>query len=94
MSSFPKGEDEGAAVEVDHHLTLSYIDIDIDIDILDHAVVDLLVVVVLDLMTLSPGAKVQPNRSTFLSPGGFSAACNSMLRDRAPTPPRFIGQRA
>src|SRR3954451_9586639 len=34
-------------------------------------------------MTLSPGAKVQPNRSTLRSPAG----------NRAPTPPRFIGQR-
>src|SRR5215510_8203932 len=43
-------------------------------------------------MTLSPGAKVQPNRSTLRSPAGFNAACSSMLRERAPTPPRFIGQ--
>src|SRR5258708_38317328 len=42
-------------------------------------------------MTLSPGAKVQPKRSTLRSPAGFSAACSSMLSDRAPTPPRFIG---
>src|SRR5271157_5367279 len=44
-------------------------------------------------MTLSPGAKVQPNLSTLRSPAGFNAACSSMLRERAPTPPRFIGQR-
>src|SRR5947207_10548918 len=43
-------------------------------------------------MTLSPGANVQPNRSTLRSPAGLSAACNSMFNDRAPTPPRFIGQ--
>src|SRR6187200_1719254 len=43
-------------------------------------------------MTLSPGAKVQPKRSTLRSPAGFSAACSSMLSERAPTPPRFIGQ--
>ena len=42
-------------------------------------------------MTLSPGPKVQPKRSTLSSPGGFSAACSSMLSDRAPSPPRFIG---
>src|SRR5208337_5532315 len=42
-------------------------------------------------MTLSPGAKVQPNRSTLRSPAGFRAACSSMLSDRAPTPPRFMG---
>src|SRR6202043_1907811 len=42
-------------------------------------------------MTLSPGAKVQPKRSTLRSPAGLSAACSSMLSDRAPTPPRFIG---
>src|SRR6516162_5159239 len=42
-------------------------------------------------MTLSPAAKVQPNRSTLRSPAGFSAACNSMFNERAPTPPRFIG---
>src|ERR1019366_1782565 len=42
-------------------------------------------------MTLSPRAKVQPKRSTLRSPAGFSAACSSMLSDRAPTPPRFIG---
>src|SRR5260370_848130 len=42
-------------------------------------------------MTLSPGAKIQPKRSTLRSPAGFSAACSSMLSDRAPTPPRFIG---
>ena len=36
---------------------------------------------------MSPGAKVQPNRST-LAPGfGFKAACSSIFRDRAPTPP-------
>jgi hypothetical protein len=36
-------------------------------------------------MTLSPGAKVQPNLSTLRSPAGFNAACSSMLRERAPT---------
>ena len=35
-------------------------------------------------MTLSPGANVQPNRSTLRSPAGLSAACNSMFNDRAP----------
>src|ERR1700720_934853 len=43
-------------------------------------------------MTLSPGAKVQPKRSTLRSPAGLSAACSSMFSERAPTPPRFIGQ--
>src|SRR5205807_8311810 len=43
-------------------------------------------------MTLSPGQKVQPKRSMRISPGGFSAACNSIFSDRAPSPPRFIGQ--
>src|SRR6266404_7161930 len=43
-------------------------------------------------MTLSPGQKVQPNRSMRISPGGFSAFCSSMLSERAPRPPRFIGQ--
>ena len=43
-------------------------------------------------MTLSPGQKVQPKRSTRISPGGFSAFCSSMFSDRAPSPPRFIGQ--
>src|SRR5271169_5700446 len=43
-------------------------------------------------MTLSPGAKVHPNRSTLLSLAGLSAACSSMFKERAPTPPRFIGQ--
>src|ERR1035437_10410392 len=42
-------------------------------------------------MTLSPGANVQPKRSTLRSPAGFRAACSSMLSERAPTPPRFIG---
>src|SRR5215472_16895021 len=42
-------------------------------------------------MTLSPGQKVQPKRSTRISPGGFNAVCSSMLRERAPRPPRFIG---
>src|SRR6516165_2099597 len=42
-------------------------------------------------MTLSRGAKVQPNRSTFRSPAGLSAACSSMFNDCAPAPPRFIG---
>src|SRR4029077_7515176 len=41
-------------------------------------------------MTLSPGAKVQPNRSTLRSPAGLRAACSSMLDERAPTPPRFM----
>src|SRR6266700_5467239 len=40
-------------------------------------------------MTLSPAA--QPNLSTLRSPAGFNAACSSMLSERAPTPPRFIG---
>jgi hypothetical protein len=30
-------------------------------------------------MTLSPGQKVQPNRSMRISPGGFSAFCSSIL---------------
>ena len=42
-------------------------------------------------MTLSPGAKVQPKRSTLRSPPGLSAACSSIFSDRAPAPPRFIG---
>jgi hypothetical protein len=42
-------------------------------------------------MTLSPGAEVQPNRSTFRSLAGFNAAWSTMLSDLAPTPPRFIG---
>src|ERR1700687_1951034 len=44
-------------------------------------------------MTLSPGAKVRPNLTTLRSPAGFNAAWSSILRERAPTPPRFIGQR-
>src|ERR1700751_3878968 len=44
-------------------------------------------------MILSPGAKVQPNLSTLRSPAGLSAACSSMFKERAPTPPRFIGHR-
>src|SRR6201982_1847352 len=43
-------------------------------------------------MTLSPGQKVQPKRSMRISPGGFSAFCSSILSERAPRPPRFIGQ--
>ena len=42
-------------------------------------------------MTLSPGPKVQPKRSTRASPGGFSSRCSSRFSDRAPSPPRFIG---
>src|ERR1700747_135345 len=42
-------------------------------------------------MTLSPGQKVQPKRSMRTSPGGFSALCSSILSERAPRPPRFIG---
>ena len=42
-------------------------------------------------MTLSPGPKVQPKRSTLASPGGFKSRCSSRLSDRAPSPPRFIG---
>src|ERR1700741_265093 len=42
-------------------------------------------------MTLSPGQKVQPNRLTRISPGGFSAFCSSILSERAPRPPRLIG---
>ena len=42
-------------------------------------------------MTLSPGPKVQPKRSTRTSPGGFSSRCSSRFSDRAPSPPRFIG---
>src|ERR1700751_1367668 len=45
-------------------------------------------------MTLSPGQNVQPKRSMRTSPGGFSAFCSSILRERAPRPPRFIGQSA
>src|SRR5215831_6688016 len=43
-------------------------------------------------MTLSPGQNVHPKRSMRISPGGFSAFCSSILRERAPRPPRFIGQ--
>ena len=42
-------------------------------------------------VTLSPGGKVQPNRSTLRSPAGLRAACSSIFNERAPTPPRFIG---
>ena len=55
------------------------------------AVVDVLVVVVLDCMTLSPGQKVQAKRSMRNSRGGFS----SLLKldfEGAPRPSRFIGQ--
>src|SRR3954469_14496930 len=41
-------------------------------------------------MTLSPGANVQPKRSTLRSPAGLRGACNSILMERAPPPPRFI----
>src|SRR5215471_3613696 len=43
-------------------------------------------------MTLSPGQNVQPKRSMRVSPGGFSAVWSSILSERAPRPPRFIGQ--
>src|SRR5580693_5115344 len=43
-------------------------------------------------MTLSPGQKVQPIRSMRTSPDRFSAFCSSILSERAPRPPRFIGQ--
>src|SRR5712671_2824091 len=43
-------------------------------------------------MTLSLGANVHPNRSTLRSPAGLRAACSSIFNERAPTPPRFIGQ--
>jgi hypothetical protein len=49
----------------------------IGIDILnvaDVSIVDLLVVSFSICMTLSTGAKVQPNLSTFRSPAGFKAA--------------------
>src|SRR5665648_1027103 len=35
-------------------------------------------------MTLSPGAKLQPLRSTLRSPAGLSAACSSMLKRTGP----------
>src|SRR6516225_10758668 len=38
-------------------------------------------------MTLSPGQKVQPKRSTRISPGGFNAVCSSMLRERTEAAP-------
>src|ERR1700712_5041033 len=41
-------------------------------------------------MTLSPGPKIQPNRSPRFSPGGFKACCNARFSARAPRPPRFI----
>src|SRR5215469_8321884 len=44
-------------------------------------------------MTLSPGQKVEPKRSMRMSPGGLSACCSSILSERAPRPPRFIGHR-
>jgi len=43
------------------------------VDVADVAIIDLLVVVVLDLHDLVAGAKVQPKRSTLRSPAGFSA---------------------
>src|SRR5262245_54010290 len=63
------------------------------VDIADVAVVDLLVVVVLDPHDLVTGGEGPAELSIFRSPAGLSAACNSMLSDRTPMPPRFIGQR-
>jgi len=43
-----------------------------------------------------PVADEAPNSSTLTTydeGGGFNAAWSSMLRERAPMPPRFIGQR-
>src|SRR6266567_784360 len=79
---------DGTSVEAGSKLALVGGDIH---DISDVAVVDLLVVIISICMTLSPAANTQPNFSTLRSPAGFKAACSSMLSERAPTPPRFIG---
>src|SRR6516225_10918925 len=79
---------DGPAIEA--HSDLASIGVNI-VDVADIAVVDLFFVVVSICITLSPGAKVQPNLWTLRSPAGLSAACSSMFNDRAPTPPRFIG---
>src|SRR5689334_17885661 len=42
-------------------------------------------------MTLSPGPNTWPKRSMRASPGGLRACCNSRFNERAPSPPRFIG---
>src|SRR5215831_17208724 len=83
-----KSVSDGSALEDRNDLTRSGIDV---VDGADIAVVDLLVVVVLDLHHLIAGRKVQPNRSTLRSPAGLSVACSSMFNDRATAPPRFIG---
>jgi hypothetical protein len=57
----------------------------------DVAVVNLFVIVIFDLLTLSPIKKGVPNFSTFGSPRGLRARCSSMFSERAPSPPRFMG---
>jgi hypothetical protein len=85
---FAEAVGNGAAVETGGE----FADLGVDIvDVADVAVVDFLVVVVSICMILSPGAKVQPKRSTLRSPAGFKAAWSSMFNERAPPPPRFIG---
>src|SRR5665213_2504548 len=79
---------DGAAVETGDQLTSVGVDI---VDVTDVAIVDLFIVIVLDLHDLVAGREGPAEALTFRSPAGLSAACSSMLSERAPTPPRFIG---
>src|SRR5262249_35398882 len=74
---------DGSAVEANSYFPSIGVDI---VNGADVAVVNLLVVVVLDLHHLVAGGKSPAE-------AGLSAACSSMFSERAPTPPRFIGHR-
>ena len=55
--------------------------------------IDVLVVVVFDLHDFITAREGPAEALNFAIAGKFSAACSSMLSERAPTPPRFIGHR-
>ena len=68
---FAEAVGDRAAIEAGGKFTVLRINV---FDVADVAVVDFFVVVVSICITLSPGAKVQPKRSTLRSPAGFKAA--------------------
>jgi len=76
LIQFAKAVRNFSAVEIDTEFAFLHVDARHDAEI---AVVDVLVIIVFDRMTFSPGPKVQPKRATRISPGDFRAFRSSIL---------------
>src|SRR6516164_1980218 len=89
LIEFAKAVGEISAIEVDGELAFLHVDARHDAEV---AVVDLLVIVVLDLHDLISRTEGPAETLDADLTGRIKRVCSSILRERAPRPPLFIGQ--